>query len=283
MNCLTTCTSFRRLAAGTICALAALLLPVLAGLAAAQQFPELTGRVVDLAGIISPSAEGEIERASEAHEKATSDQFVVTTLVSLQGNEIRDYGYRLGRHWGIGQQDRNNGVLLIVALKERKVAIEVGYGLEGLLTDALSKRVIEEVILPEFRDGRMSDGIRKGALAILDIMKGSEFSPVIPQASSEAVLTLTGLVLFLLAVVGLFALYLLNVEYGNHVGFAAVPVYWSAEQHRLAVARRISSIGKGGGGGGGLSGGGFSGGGFSGGGFSGGGGSFGGGGASGGW
>ena len=105
--------------------------------AAEPSFPALTGRVVDDAHILDAAARAAIERKLAAFETKSGRQVVVATLPSLQGYEIEDYGYRLGRHWGIGEKGSNNGALLIVAPNERRVRIEVGYGLEGTLTDAV--------------------------------------------------------------------------------------------------------------------------------------------------
>ena len=111
-------------------------------------FPTLTGRVVDAANLLDPADEQALTSELKALEERSSDQVVVVTLPSLQGYAIEDYGYRLGRHWGIGTKQLSNGMLLIVALNERKVRIEVGRGLEPILTDALSKIIIENAILP---------------------------------------------------------------------------------------------------------------------------------------
>ena len=108
----------------------------------ALTFPQLTGRVVDEAGILEPTAKAEVERKLAEFETKTTGQLVVVTLKSLQGTSIEDYGYQLGRHWGIGQKEKNSGALLIVVPSERKVRIEVGYGLEGQLTDAVSRLII---------------------------------------------------------------------------------------------------------------------------------------------
>jgi uncharacterized protein len=105
-------------------------------------------------------------------EAKTTDQFVVVTLKSLQGTSVEDFGYQLGRHWGIGQKGRNNGVLLIVAPNERKVRIEVGYGLEGKLTDAVTKLIIEGGIIPRFRAGDFPGGIVRGVDDIIQILTG---------------------------------------------------------------------------------------------------------------
>lgn len=102
-------------------------------IAAEPKFPPLTGRVVDDAGILDASTQSQLTEMLAAHERATGEQVVVVTLESLQGYSIEDYGYQLGRHWGIGQKGRNTGAMLIVVPKERKVRIEVGYGLEGTL------------------------------------------------------------------------------------------------------------------------------------------------------
>ena len=135
-------------------------------------FPSLSGRVVDEANILTSAQKQHLTDQLEALEKQTSDQVVVVTLKSLQGNTIEVFGYRLGRHWQIGQKDKNNGVLLIVAPKERKVRIEVGYGLEGTLTDGLSKMIIENDIVPSFKKGNMQEGIIKGTRSILDVLNG---------------------------------------------------------------------------------------------------------------
>src|SRR3972149_4223754 len=134
-----------------IAALLAMLIFVASSALAAPSFPKLTGRVVDQAQILSPQAEAALTQKLEALETQTGRQFVVVTLRDLQGYEIADYGYQLGRAWGIGDKERDDGALLIVAPSERKVRIEVGYGLEGVLTDALSNVILQERVLPKFR------------------------------------------------------------------------------------------------------------------------------------
>ena len=130
-------------------------------------FPPLTGRVVDEAGILPPPAVETLTAQLAAHEKRTGEQVVVAVVKSLQGQAIEDYGYQLGRAWGIGQKDKNTGVILLVAPNERKVRIEVGYGLEGDLTDAVSATIIDQVILTHFRQGDMAGGVVAGAGQIL--------------------------------------------------------------------------------------------------------------------
>lgn len=140
---------------------------------AAIEFPALTGRVVDNAGMLSAADERSIGGVLKAHEEATSNQVVVVTIDSLKGYSIEEYGYQLGRHWGIGQKNKNNGVLLIVAKNDRKVRIEVGYGLEGNLTDAIAGHIIRTKITPEFKRGRFTSGIRRGVESILLAIDGA--------------------------------------------------------------------------------------------------------------
>lgn len=148
--------------------LSLLLLPLAAQ---AQSFPKLSGRVVDAANLLSPEQEAQVTQLSEQVEQASSRQFVVATIPDLGGYDIADYGYRLGRAWNIGQSEANNGILLIVAPAERKVRIEVGYGLEPIMTDALSNAIITEQIIPRFKAGDMAGGIVAGAQAVGEQMK----------------------------------------------------------------------------------------------------------------
>jgi uncharacterized protein len=227
-------------------------------------FPALTGRVVDNAQMIEPAVREQLTQQLQAHEKATGEQLVVVTLPDLQGTDIADFGYQLGRHWGIGQKDKNNGALLIVARDERKLRIEVGYGLEDRLTDAQSSVIIHQVITPAFKTGNFSKGISDGVAAMLVVLGGNpldEPSTVYESTgdpSDDFVSRHPGLfvVLVLLFILTVFVCQMLGI---------------------LPAGRGGS-----GGSGGGFGGGGFGGGG-GGGGFSGGGGSFGGGGSSGGW
>ena len=139
---------------------------------AEPKFPELTGRVVDDADLLTYPEEVAITADLKALEDKSSDQVVVVTLPSLQGYTIEDFGYQLGRRWGIGTAKWDNGALLIVAPNERKVRIEVGSGLEGALTDALSKIVIENGILPRFREGDFAGGIKDGVRDIILVLTG---------------------------------------------------------------------------------------------------------------
>ncbi len=249
-----------------LCACAAWLAALLgmaAPLLAGPKFPALTGRVVDDAGILSSSAVKQLDTMLARHEQATGEQVVVVTLPSLQGYPIEEFGYQLGRYWGIGQKGRNNGALLIVAPNEHKVRIEVGYGLEGELTDAQSSVIIQRDILPRFRGGDFNSGVIAGTRAILNVLGGH------PEAAAPAVAAggnSLDLSWVIFALFGVWILYALVMR---------------AMARNPRIIRRVGRSGYYGPGGfwGGLGG---SGGGF-GGGFSGGGGSFGGGGASGSW
>src|SRR3954471_8777721 len=134
---------------------------------AAPKFPALTGRVVDDAHILSDATKADLDQKLAGLEQKTSRQLVVVTIPSLQGYEISDYGYQLGRAWGIGQAKLNNGLLLIVAPTEHKVRIEVGYGLEPIVTDAFSSVVIQTQILPRFRAGDFNGGVSAGVDALI--------------------------------------------------------------------------------------------------------------------
>lgn len=153
-------------------AAALLLLTALIAPAIAQTFPALSGRVVDAANILQPEQRAALDLKLKAHEDKTSDQIVVATVPSLEGVSVEDYANRLYRTWQIGQKAKNNGVLLLVAPKERKVRIEVGYGLEGALTDALSSVIIRGAIAPRFKDGNYAAGINAGIDAILGVVTG---------------------------------------------------------------------------------------------------------------
>jgi len=147
-------------------------------------FPELSGRVVDTARLLNSEESTTLSNTLAQHETETSNQIVVVTLNDLQGFDIADYTNRLGRHWGIGQADRDNGVLLLVAPNERKVRIEVGYGLEGALTDVISADIIRRQILPAFREDDYPAGIRKGIDAIFAAVAG-EYEPQPARSSSK--------------------------------------------------------------------------------------------------
>ncbi len=152
------------LVAGALLALTFILLP---GLARAQTFPQLTGPVVDQANILPADVEARLAEKLSALKAQSQRELVVVTLPDLQGYEISDYGYQLGRHWQLGTKEKNEGAMLIIAPKERKVRIEVGYGLEPVLTDGLSSLIINQQIVPRFKAGDMPAGIEAGTDAII--------------------------------------------------------------------------------------------------------------------
>jgi uncharacterized protein len=236
------------------------------------RFPQLTGRVVDAANVIPVDAEARLDAKLAGLETQSRRQLVVVTLASLNGYEISDYGYQLGRAWGIGSKDKNDGALLIVAPNERKLRIEVGYGLEGILTDGLSSLIINQTIVPNFKAGDMAGGIEAGTDALIQQLSLPDdearkiAAAAKPKAAPESNVGFSAIFwLFLFFV--LFILPMLRRRRGGRrYGSGLGPILvWEAARHL----------------GGGRSGG-FGGGGF-GGGFSGGGGSFGGGGSSGSW
>ena len=137
-----------------------------------QYFPKLEGRVIDQANMLSPDVKKDIDAILKKHEKETSNQIVVVILNSLNGYTIEDFSYQLGRFWGIGQKDKNNGVLLVVSKEERKVRIEVGYGLEGALTDKISHEIINYTIKPNFKANQYELGILKAVNEIMAAIKG---------------------------------------------------------------------------------------------------------------
>lgn len=247
-------------------ALLALLLLAGAGLAQAQalQLPALTGRVVDRAELLSPAAEARLTSMLAAHEQLSTEQVVVVTVPDLQGRSIEEFGVALGRAWGIGQAEEDNGALLIVARDDRRVRIEVGYGLEERLTDAQASLIINRILLPAFRQGQFEAGIVAGAEAIIQVLGGEALSgaagaPIQPLRAEQPPAWPAVIILILM--------------------FLFVRLFGGGGRRRGGLGRAAAAgvlLG-------GMGRGGFGGGGFGGGGFGGGGGGFGGGGASGGW
>ncbi len=160
-------------AAIAACIAFAVLAAAVAGAAAADPvFPPLTGRVVDEAGLLNPEDRAALTAELAKLEETSTDQLAVVTLKSLQGSTIEDYGYRLGRTWHIGQKGKDNGILLIVVPSEHKVRIEVGRGLEPIMTDAMSSIIINHAIVPAFRKGDFAGGIKAGVRDIKDVLLG---------------------------------------------------------------------------------------------------------------
>jgi uncharacterized protein len=259
-------------------ALAGLMALVLSAFAAAAEpkFPPLTGRIIDEAGLLSANDRFAIEQELKELEAKSTDQIVVYTTKSLQGYEIEDFGYRLGRAWKIGQAGVNNGIVLIVAPNERKVRIEVGRGLEPQMTDFMSKLIVENAILPGFRRNDFSGGIRAGVHDVKDVLLGDaeavkdRISKAKKRSAPED--DWVGLIFPLLFIAIFILIFYLNVRQAQQMP--------AGQRRRRLGDGNVIIIPGGWGGSGGWSGGS---GGDSGGGFSGGGGDFGGGGASGSW
>lgn len=146
---------------------------LMAASAWALDVPPLTGRVVDLAHVLPSDVAASLTNDLEAHETKTSNQVAVLILPSLEGEPLESFSHRVGTTWKLGQKGTENGVLLLIALRERKIRIEVGYGLEGTLTDLRSSHIIRQEIVPRFRSGDLPGGIAAGVQAILGTIEGT--------------------------------------------------------------------------------------------------------------
>jgi uncharacterized protein len=248
-------------------ALLALAAPTL--VAALTVPPPPSRRVNDFAGALTTADRDRLEAKLAAREAGSRNQVVVAIFRSLEGESLEDFSIRLAERWKVGQKGLDNGVIFLIFLQDRKMRLEVGYGLEPTITDAVASSILSTVVAPRFREGRVADGIDAGLDAIDAAIRG-EFRGAAPrQGQNQRIPAFVPLLFVLLVIVGMFV----------------------AAQRNAAVARRHGWTGGSGGwggpfiGGGGWGGGGFGGssGGSSGGGFSGGGGSFGGGGSSGSW
>ena len=235
--------------------------------------PAPKGRVSDYANLLSKDAVARIESKIAAHEAQSSDQIAVAIFPSLEGESLEDFSIELARQWKIGTKEHDNGVILLVFPEDRRTRLEVGYGLEGRLTDAISSRILRQILTPRFREGDFDGGVEEAIDAVIRIIRG-EYQAV-PKEEPKG--TQLGTILFW----GFILLFLFAMS-------RAPRKYWSSmggplDGRRAGWSGRRSVPWWWGGGGGGFGGGGFGGGGFGGGGFGGGGGGFGGGGASGRW
>jgi uncharacterized protein len=281
--------------------------------AAALEAPVLKGRVNDTGGMLSPETERRIEALLKELEEKDSTQVAVLTVPSLGGDSLEDFSMRVAERWKIGRKGFDNGVILLIARDDRKVRIEVGYGLEGRLTDLMAGRIIRDRIVPEFRAGRFDQGVLNGVAAIAEVVRGEFKAPAQPSAGPAAsglddLLPFAVFFIFIVAMLGRVSRPLGTAAGGffmpflGHMAFAPGPLALlglgagglvagfvvATIAGALQSAGPFQPGGRGGGGYGGFpmsfprGGGGFSTGG-GGGGFSGGGGGFGGGGASGSW
>ena len=134
----------------------------------ASEYPRLTGRVVDRAGVVSLQTKKTLTQMLLNLERATKVQLVIVTVPNLGGDNIEQYGYMLGRRWGIGQKGKDNGALIIVAVKERAIRIEVGYGLESKLTDAFTSQIINRTMIPLLKKGNYNQALLNATRAVAD-------------------------------------------------------------------------------------------------------------------
>jgi uncharacterized protein len=184
-----------------------LVLLFIAQVAWSLDIPPLAGRVVDQAHVILPAHLSDLNDALTAHESKTSNQVAVLTLPSLAGEPLEEFSHRVASAWGLGQKGTDNGVLLLVAIQDRKIRIEVGYGLEGTLTDAKTSQIIRHEMVPRFRHGEYSEGIVAGVHAILTTIEGTYTKPAssAPNSSEHVGLwEIFGLAVVLGTLVGLF-------------------------------------------------------------------------------
>lgn len=192
----------------------------------ALEAPPLAGRVSDLAKLLSPEALQRLERKLAEFERETSNQVAVLTVPSLQGDNIDQFSIRVAEAWKIGQKGKDNGVLLVIAQAERKVRIEVGMGLQGVLPDITSGRIIRDVMRPHLKSGNYDQGVTVGIDSIISATKG-EFKgsgqsgrhPVAKKSSSPSLLTMLLGSVVVVAVLGLFSRY-----FGGVAGAIAFPM-----------------------------------------------------------
>jgi uncharacterized protein len=219
-------------------AMLALLMGLVAAPARALEVPYLSGRVVDNAELLSPQARERITQQLKAHEDATGNQIAVLTVPSLEGESIEDFAVRVFEAWKLGRQGQDNGVLVVVAPQDRRMRIEVGYGLEGALTDVAAARIIRDVMTPRFKAGDFDGGVEQGVQAIIRVLSGeaadwtaapaeagtpSEFFEGPPLSWPERIL-LGG---FIFGIIGLFTVIgILTPGVGWFLYFFLIP-FWS--------------------------------------------------------
>ena len=245
--------------------------------------------VTDQTGTLSSQQKNQLEQKLRGFEDAKGSQVVVVIIPTTEPEEIEQYSIRLAEEWKVGRKNVDDGVILVIAKDDRKLRIEVGYGLEGAIPDAYAKRIIENIILPDFRQGQFYAGIDTGVDAIMVLIEGEDLPAITSEQSSSESFELIPIGMFIMfIVVAILRAFVKkkSVKFGIAggvlllgwliSGIIFIGIIFSIFSLIMLFA---SGSGRSGGGYGGFS----SGGGFSGGGFSGGGGSVGGGGASGGW
>jgi uncharacterized protein len=153
---------------------------------AQPDIPYLTGRVVDNAGIVEAYTRGTLSERLREHERTTGNQVVVLTVATIGPTSIEEYATRVFEAWKLGQAGKDNGVLVVVVPRDRKMRIEVGYGLEGTLTDGDCGQIIRNVMTPAFKGGNYSGGIQEGVLAIVGHLEGTGTVPAAPPADTSS-------------------------------------------------------------------------------------------------
>jgi uncharacterized protein len=181
--------------------------------------PEHGGRWVhDEAKVLSPATVAELEQILKAERDSTSNQIAVLIIPSLQGESLEEYSIRVAhQEWKLGQANKDNGVLLLISINDRLVRIESGYGLEGVLTDALSSRINRNEIAPYFRKGDFDNGVKAGVMAIIQAIKGEYVNDEPPKRKSKRRSPLTTLIIIIIVLI------ILSRRKGNRGGG-----YWSS-------------------------------------------------------
>ncbi|UWX58389.1 YgcG family protein [Chlorobaculum sp. MV4-Y] len=165
-----------------------LLLPIVlfvSSLLFGAEVPYLTGRVTDNAQLLSPEASRSLSESLKAHEQRTGNQIAVLTIPTLDGESIEDFAVRVFESWKLGQKEKDNGVLIVVVPNDRRMRIEVGYGLEGTLTDAMAGRIIQNVMTPKFKNGDFNGGITDGAKAVMQVLEGEALPETAAKSESK--------------------------------------------------------------------------------------------------
>ena len=202
--------------------------------------PYLTGRVTDNAQILSPATTQSLTESLKAHEDRTGNQIAVLTVPTIDGESIEEYAAQVFEAWKLGQQGKDNGVLILIVPDDRRMRIEVGYGLEGTLTDGMAGQIIRTVMTPKFKNGDYDGGITQGALAVMNVLEGGELPDVAVDAGAEGGsgglhfegpdLALTERILlgaFIFGIIGLFtAIGVVTPGFGWFLYFFLIP-FWA--------------------------------------------------------